>query len=78
MVSRPGSPTAANQMEAIQPTENIFEDPQLLRLKLSRRSHKGYQRQLLNQALEILQNKDTTPEALEKPKQQIKLKRDDL
>ena len=38
MVSRPGSPTAESQMEAIQPTENIIEEPQLLRLKLSRRS----------------------------------------
>ena len=40
MVSRPGSPTTANQMEAKQPDENIHEEPQLLRLKLSR-SHKG-------------------------------------
>ena len=39
MVSRPGSLTAANQMEAIQPTENITEEPQLLKLvdKLSTR-----------------------------------------
>ena len=40
MVPRPGSQTAANQLEAIQPTENIHEEPQLLRLKLSRRSHR--------------------------------------
>ena len=54
MVSRPGSPKAANQRKAMHPTETIIEEPQLLRLKLSRRSHKGYMRWLLNQALELL------------------------
>ena len=57
MVSRPGSPTVANEMEGIQPTENNIEEPLLLRSKLSRRSHKGYMRRLLNQALELLQKK---------------------
>ena len=56
-------------MEAIQPTENIIEEPQLLRLKLSRRSHKVNMRRLLNQFLELLQNEDTTLEALEKLEQ---------
>ena len=78
MVSRPGSPTAANQTEAIKPTENIIEEPQLLRLKLSRRSHKGYMRRLLTQAKEILQNKDTTLEALAILDQQIKSKKEVL
>ena len=54
MVSRPGSPTAANPMNVKQSKEDIIEEPQLLRLELSRRSHNGYLRQLLNQALEIL------------------------
>ena len=31
MVSRPGSPTVANEMEAIQPAENIIEGQQLPR-----------------------------------------------
>ena len=78
MVSRPRSPTVANEMEAIQPTENNIEEPQLLRLKLSRRSHKGYMRRLLNQALELLQNEDTTLEALTKFKQQITSEKVDL
>ena len=63
MVSGPGSPTAANQMKAIQRTESIIEEPQLLRLKLSRKSHKGHMRRLVNQALGILQNEDSTLEA---------------
>ena len=74
MITRPGSPTAANQMEVMQPTENIIEEPQLLRIKLSRRSHKYYMRQLLNRALELLQNEDTTLEALAK----LKLKKEYL
>ena len=57
MVSRPGSPTVANEMEGIQPTENNIDEPQLLRLKRSRRSHKGYMRRLLNQALEFYKMK---------------------
>ena len=32
MVFRPGPPTVANEMEAIQPTENNIEEPQLLRI----------------------------------------------
>ena len=78
MVSRPGSPTVANEMKAIQPTENNIEEPQILQLKLSRRSHKGLMRRLLNQALEILQKVDTTLEALTKLKQQITSKKEDL
>ena len=65
-------------MEAIQPTENSIEEPQLLRLKLSRKFHKGYMRPLLNQASELLQNEDTTLEALTKPKQQITSTKEDM
>ena len=65
-------------MEAIQPTENNIEEPQLLRLKPSRRSHKGYMRRLLNQALDLLQNEDTTLEASTKLKQQITSKKVNL
>ena len=65
-------------MEAIQPTENNIEEPQRLQLKLSRRSHKGYMRRLLNQALDLLQNEDTTLEALTKLKQQITSKKVNL
>ena len=68
MLSWTGSPTATNQMEAIQSTENIIEEPQLLRIELSGISHKGFSRRLLNQAKEVLQNEDTTLEALAKPK----------
>ena len=32
MVSRPGSPTAANKTDVIQLTQNIIEEPQLHRL----------------------------------------------
>ena len=78
MVSRPGSPTVANEMEGVQPTENNIEEPQLLRLKLSRRSHKGCMRRLLNQALELLQNDEKTLEALTKLKQQFTSKKVDL
>ena len=78
MVSRPGSPTVANEMEGIQPTENNIEEPHLLRLKLSRRSHKGYMRRLSNQALVLIQNVDTTLAALTKLKQQITSKKEDL
>ena len=78
MLPRPGSPIAANQMEAIQPTENIIEEPQLLRIKLSERSHKGYMRRLLKQYIELLQNEDTALEALAKLKEQIQSKKEDL
>ena len=61
-MSRQESPTAANQMEAIQSTENIIQEPQLLRI------NKGYSRRLLNRAIEVLQNEDTTLEALANPR----------
>ena len=35
-------------------------------------------RRLINQALEVLQNEDTTLDALVKPKQRIKSKTEDL
>ena len=66
-------------MEGIQSTKNNIEEPQLLRLKLCKRSHKGYMRRLLNQALELLQNEYTTLlEALTKLEQQITSKKVDL
>ena len=77
-MSRPGSPTDANHLEAIETTENIIDEMQLLRKKLSRRSHKRYMRWLLNQASELLQSKDITLKALAKLKQQIKEKQEDL
>ena len=59
-MSRPAYPTAPNQMNAIEPTENIIQEQQSLRSKLYKKSHKGNLRQLLNQALELLQNEETT------------------
>ena len=60
-MSRLGSPTASNKMDAIQLTQNIIEEP---KLKLFRGPHEGYMRRLIKRAFELLQNGDTTLEAL--------------
>ena len=49
-----------------------------MRLKLSRRSHKGCLRRLLEQASELLQNEDKTLEALKKLAEQLETKKEEL
>ena len=63
MVCRSGSPTSAHKIEAMQSTEyNTRPEPQLMRLKLSRITHKSYMRRLLNQTLDKLRKTDDTLE----------------